>query len=486
MTDQPNPPTPHQAPVNKFVEKIMQMLREDAADGTIPYAVTDFRDLHSFVDANMYLEHAGQVYEPGNPASLAEINAITDDITRRLQDGELTGGGWSELRWNTTVQHVATVPNAVARRLLRLDPPDSIAASWLRADVDDDVLTEIEGTHSHASVYGREVLDVQPSAERLLTADEVDEIGLDPGGRDGHPGYPHRWTTLTDSQRATLRRLGGTAINAAEVLTDAHVVEHPSPPTSPPRGMGRPSPDRSASPTTSTTDGQENPPMGSAKDIWIDMLDTAENKGRRDATHHGSLPSDEHLWAYARTLPGGDSLSEHPDADMTVELRDAYNVGRQPTRIDLDAVVQAVRAAGHNAFVDMTGGNTATLYAGLPVADNDDDGRLRWSAVAGPGWFEGLGWTRPFADTAEFSVGPDDQGVSDGPIVPAYTYPAQVAALIVEVIEGVERQRVEANVSYASPETIRWVQGDDIADAVARTYERDAQDADGPAGMRDA
>lgn len=219
--------TPDPVEVTAFADRIMQMLRDDAADGVIPYAVDNFGDLHSFTDANVYLENAGQQYDPADPVSLAEIIAIQDEITRRLQAGELTGGGWSELQWRTTVHHRITIPDVVARKALRLAPDDSITEGWPHADPDEQLLAGLEGKQHHTSVYDRSVLVVERSGDRLLTADEASAVGLDPTLRDGHPGSSYSWTSLTDDQRATLRRSGATLISAAS--TDAGERQTPPP-----------------------------------------------------------------------------------------------------------------------------------------------------------------------------------------------------------------------------------------------------------------
>lgn len=79
--------------------------------------------------------------------------------------------------------------------------------------------------------------------------------------------------------------------------------------------------------------------------------------------------------------------------------------------IDLDAVVDRMKAQGVDAYVEQTGGGVATIYAG--PAYTDAEGDQRWSVVAGPGWFEGPGWHAPRADLAEFCYGPDDDGESE-------------------------------------------------------------------------
>jgi len=86
--------------------------------------------------------------------------------------------------------------------------------------------------------------------------------------------------------------------------------------------------------------------------------------------------------------------------------------------LDLTRIADRIRAAGHDATVEHTGGNTATLYAG-PTRPNAEAGeRDRYAVAAGPGWF---GWARgrAYAYTDEFSIGPDrdDDDIEPGDMV---------------------------------------------------------------------
>lgn len=103
------------------------------------------------------------------------------------------------------------------------------------------------------------------------------------------------------------------------------------------------------------------------------------------------------------------------------------------TVLDLDKVVALLKDKGVTAYVEQTGGGTATIYAGEKFYREEE--RIRWRgrrgsrtrtkevigtdlierypALAGPGWFDGPNWTNGRADTSDFCVGPDDDGVSD-------------------------------------------------------------------------
>ena len=96
--------------VKGYADKVMAMVIDDVRDGVVPWTVTDFSQLHDWVDANMYLEQAGQQFDAGDPASIAETNAITDAVSKRLADGEVTGGEWFTVTWTSTVRHAKVLP----------------------------------------------------------------------------------------------------------------------------------------------------------------------------------------------------------------------------------------------------------------------------------------------------------------------------------------------------------------------------------------
>jgi hypothetical protein len=81
---------------------------------------------------------------------------------------------------------------------------------------------------------------------------------------------------------------------------------------------------------------------------------------------------------------------------------------------DLDAVEVLLRDKHGmtDAYVEHTGGGTATLFGG--GQRRDEHGDLRWGICAGPGWFDPPmgtpGGCRSYATLDEFYVGPDDDG----------------------------------------------------------------------------
>lgn len=100
-------------------------------------------------------------------------------------------------------------------------------------------------------------------------------------------------------------------------------------------------------------------------------------------------------------------------------------------RIDMLAVAEQVRAAGHGAFVDHSGGGHMTIFAG-PVDDLPDAaGDYRRAVLAGPGFNYPDG---VFGDATDFAVGPDDDGATTPVLTPHTVTTEQVADLIVDQI----------------------------------------------------
>ena len=74
---------------------------------------------------------------------------------------------------------------------------------------------------------------------------------------------------------------------------------------------------------------------------------------------------------------------------------------------DFERLAEMVRGFAMPAVIEQSGGGIATMYVG----EFNDDGYAL--IIAGPGWFEGPGWTNPRASLDEFSWGPDDEGESE-------------------------------------------------------------------------
>lgn len=204
--------------VKRYADKIMVMIREDAREGVHPYTVRTFSALHDRCDANMYFEHAGQVFD-GSDYSIAEINAVQDEVQRRLMAGELSGGEFYQVTWNVTEQHQATFTVNQLRDLFQIAPDAPVDVDAL-ADRDETIQAlEASGGTWHGDV-GREVVTIEQQPDRQLSEDEVSAVGLDYTGQDARTAFSHRWSSLTDEMRNVLCLLGGSQTRAAERFTD--------------------------------------------------------------------------------------------------------------------------------------------------------------------------------------------------------------------------------------------------------------------------
>lgn len=106
-----------------------------------------------------------------------------------------------------------------------------------------------------------------------------------------------------------------------------------------------------------------------------------------------------------------DSTDVHlvPITPATLDLlRRQLDTAEAKTTINMDNVVAVLRDRGYDAYVEQTGG-CATIFAGDQLTIDEADGYARWSAKAGPGWFEAPSWTFARASTAEFYVGYDTE-----------------------------------------------------------------------------
>lgn len=110
------------------------------------------------------------------------------------------------------------------------------------------------------------------------------------------------------------------------------------------------------------------------------------------------------------------------------------NEDTEPELLNMDEVAALVVAAGVACYAEHSGGNCATLYAGDPKPDAEGD--LRYSALAGPGWFERIdGKPVPICSTYELFVGLDDDGQSDAVTVAVGATAEDVARIIVAQVK---------------------------------------------------
>lgn len=109
-----------------------------------------------------------------------------------------------------------------------------------------------------------------------------------------------------------------------------------------------------------------------------------------------------------------------------------------PEYIDMNEVARLVEEMGYPAFVQQTGGGTATIYAGDRIPDPDFD--EIYEAAAGPGWFTDATWSQGYGLKTDFYVGPDGE-TDDYWTAPEDCTEQDVAHQIVLVIERVRRER---------------------------------------------
>jgi hypothetical protein len=74
--------------ITQYAAAIMKLIKSDVAAGTVPAEVRSWAELDGCVDANMYFIHAGHEWIPTDEG-FAEVNAITDEVERRIAAGEL-------------------------------------------------------------------------------------------------------------------------------------------------------------------------------------------------------------------------------------------------------------------------------------------------------------------------------------------------------------------------------------------------------------
>ncbi len=134
-----------------------------------------------------------------------------------------------------------------------------------------------------------------------------------------------------------------------------------------------------------------------------------------------------------------DVLIEHTPVNVTVDNYDAGDFREDDNvadgMVDMDAVVSELRRFRVHASVEQSGGGTATIYAGTPVHDPVEMFD-RYPVQAGPGHFEGPGWTKGRAWAEEFSLGLADEGETESHYPPEGATPADIARMILHVLAG--------------------------------------------------
>lgn len=169
--------------------------------------------------------------------------------------------------------------------------------------------------------------------------------------------------------------------------------------------------------------------------------------GQADAREDAPPRSDEALWEQAtRVCP--DLFPAGPaDAMTMVDLRGAYDQGRKPNRISLHRLAALIRERGIAAHVDVTGGGEGVLFAGETYMSMS--GEQRHAVAAGPGMYFG---DSAYADSYDFSAGPDDDGATraDKPIVSTDPFDFQTHAEIADAIVALAIAETDRNRQIAA------------------------------------
>lgn len=173
----------------------------------------------------------------------------------------------------------------------------------------------------------------------------------------------------------------------------------------------------------------------SQPEIGSDVRGVSSGPGYRTEWHGIYRGIRESEWAKGEMVHffENGSIGDVPQSCFAMPVERFAPAEDQANEIDLDALAAAVRDLGFHAYVEQTGGGCATLFAGEEHPDAHGD--KRWDAGAGPGWFDGPGWTNARASIGQggdFCVGPDDDG--DDPESVSWIQPgaslADIAALI--------------------------------------------------------
>lgn len=167
--------------------------------------------------------------------------------------------------------------------------------------------------------------------------------------------------------------------------------------------------------------------MTSKYAVYRSLIALGQTDDRDDAPPR----SDQTLWQHATHIAPDLYPRDEPDRLELVDLRGAYDDGRKPNRIDLHRLAALIRDRGIPARVDDSGGGEAALYAGQP--NTTMSGEQRHAVCAGPGMYIG---DVAYADSYDFSAGPDDDGATrpDKPIVRTDPFDFQSLAEIADEI----------------------------------------------------
>lgn len=114
--------------------------------------------------------------------------------------------------------------------------------------------------------------------------------------------------------------------------------------------------------------------------------------------------------------------------------------------IDMDELADKITALGLDTYVTHSGGGCATL-----MVMGDEPNREYPLALAGPGWFDGPGWTNARGSWDEFCWGIDDDG---GDFVTYEQQPRSLDAVAQDIYETAQAclRNIQTNWSDVAPE----------------------------------
>ena len=72
--------------ISDYAQYVIEQIDNDVAAGIVPSSVRSFSELHDHVDANAYLTVVPDL--PDGTFDTDTINAVTDEVDRRLKTGE--------------------------------------------------------------------------------------------------------------------------------------------------------------------------------------------------------------------------------------------------------------------------------------------------------------------------------------------------------------------------------------------------------------
>lgn len=128
---------------------------------------------------------------------------------------------------------------------------------------------------------------------------------------------------------------------------------------------------------------------------------------------------------------------------VSVALVESDAVRLPDGAFSMDDVVSVLRTMKLDAYVEMTGGGVATIYAGTQYRSPEDDGL--YPAVAGPGTYQHRDYGVSVAHFSEFVVGPDySEEWWEADVVGALTV-QRIAELIALQVAAPNGERVSAD-----------------------------------------